>query len=150
MKFLVLIFFYFSSFYNVNALDYTDLYISKRDIDTKDFVNDCMFSLYDSNDNVVSSWVSSDSTYNISSIPKGIYKLVSIPFLNNSYDYNLRQEYILDLTNDDVLEITIYNNKIETSRKLGVNEYSYKYIGFVFIVLGIVIIVKFYRQFSFV
>lgn len=113
--------------YDVSALGY--VYVSKKDIDTNQFVNDCDFVIYDMNGNVVDSWVQ-DNSIHISSLDIGNYKLVERNSMSNffrEYDFNI---------SDDIVEFTLYNQKIETPKNLGVSiNYSYFLIIIGFLII---------------
>ena len=113
--------------YDVSALGY--VYVSKKDIDTNQFVNDCDFVIYDMNGNVVDSWVQ-DNSIHIASLDVGDYKLVernSMSDFFREYDFNI---------SDGIVEFTLYNQKIETPKNLGVNvNYSYFLIIIGFLII---------------
>ena len=132
MKKIIFLFIIFLYCFNVSA---GSIYISKRDIDTDQYVNDCDFLLYDEYGNVVDSWVQDDSTH-ISSVPVGSYRLIERPFIIDGFIDSLSQSYELNIDSDDILELTIYNTKIETPRNLSFNKnYIYAFflmfLGFV-------------------
>lgn len=128
MKKLILLFIFFT--YNVNALGY--VYVSKKDINTNQFVNDCDFVIYDIDGNIVDSWIQDNSTH-ISPLEVGNYKLVERNFMS---DY-LSREYDFNIS-DDIVELTLYNKKIETPRNLGIN---FNYFSYIFIFIGFLIII---------
>ena len=131
--------------HGVKASDYTELFISKKDINTQEYVTDCDFLLYDLDNNIIDSWISHNGTHRIL-LKKGNYTLVERPLLENVFSSDLGKVYKLDINSDEAMEITLYNNKIETPRNLGFNNNLYLF-GSLFVVLGFIIIVLFYRQF---
>ena len=140
MKKFFLIFFAFFLF-SSNVLGV--LYVSKKDIDTDDFINDCDFLLYDSYGNIVDRW-SQDNSVHVSNISGGIYKLVEIPSVLDGMDIGSYQSY--DLKIDDVLEVILYNQKIDTPRNLGA---SFSFLsGFVILFIGYILIF-FSRKFNY-
>lgn len=131
--------------HGVKASDYTELFISKKDINTQEYVTDCDFLLYDLDNNIIDSWISYNGTHRIL-LKKGNYTLVERPLLENVFSSDLGKVYKLDINSDEAMEITLYNNKIETPRNLGFNNNLYL-LGSLFVVLGFIIIMLFYRQF---
>lgn len=140
MKKFFLVFFTFFLFCS-NVLGV--LYVSKKDIDTNDFVNDCDFLLYDSSGNIVDEWTQGNGVH-VSNISNGIYKLVEKPIILGDLDINSYESY--DLKIDGVLEVILYNQKIETPRNLNFNN-SILY-GFVLLFFGFILII-FSRKFNY-
>jgi len=129
MKKFIFLFLFFT--YSVNAQSV--IYVSKKDINTNQFVSDCDFIIYDNFGNVVDSWIQDDSVHT-SFLDLGKYKLVERDFMSNY----LSREYAFDV-NDDIVELTLYNKKIETPRNLSIisnNIYCY-----IFILIGFLIII---------
>lgn len=137
--FIVMVFLYS---FNVSA---GDIYISKRDIDTDQYVSDCDFLLYDQYGNVVDRWVQ-DNTTHVSNVPLGFYRLIERPYIDNVFVDSMSKSYDFNLDSDDIFEITIYNAKMETPRNL-----HYKR-GFVFPVLLIIsgVVLIFNRKFHYI
>lgn len=146
MKIFTFFSFFFLFIVNINASEYTDLFISKKDIYTNEYISDCDFLLYDSNNNIIDSWISSDNSHHLV-IKKGSYKLVERPLLEQTFSDELSKVYKLDVAGDEAIEFVLYNKKIETPRNLGFNN-NYYLFGFLFIIFGLVIVIRFYRQFS--
>ncbi len=130
-KFLFIFIFLF--IFDVHA---SEIYISKRDKDTYDFVRDCDFILYDSFGNVVDSWVQGNDVH-VLSVDEGIYSLVERPLSVGSFDSSLNKTYKLDVSSES-FQVTLFNNEIDTPDNLGVNN-NYWYCYF-FIFLGIMLI----------
>lgn len=147
MKKIILCLFLFLFIFKVEASNYTDLYVSKKDVNTQDYMTDCDFLLYDSDDNIVAAWVASDSTYHISNIKKGTYKLIERPLIESSFNDYLSKIYMININSDEAMEITLYNKKIETPRNLGSN--NCLLYGFLFICLGFLIIILNYININF-
>ena len=127
MKKIIFLFLFLT--YSVNAQSI--IYVSKKDIDTNSFVSDCDFTIYDSLGNIVDSWIQ-DNSVHTSFLDLGKYKLVERDLMS---DY-LSSQYSFDV-NDDIVELTLYNQKIETPKNLGINN-NYCLI---FILFGFVIII---------
>ncbi len=128
MKKIFFIFLLVFSF-KVNALGV--FYVSKRDIDTNDFVFDCDFLLYDSAGNIVDSWVQGNNVH-VSNVPEGFYKLVERPKIIDTFSDYLSKTYDLSIRDDDLIELVLYNEKIDTPDNLGMkNNY-----GFLLILIG--------------
>ena len=106
--FCIFLFMLFISSVNAQSI----VYVSKKDINTNQFVNDCDFILYDNSGSIIDSWVQ-DNSVHVSFVESGIYKLIERDFSN---DY-LSREYNLNVT-DDIVELTLYNKKIDTPRNL--------------------------------
>lgn len=126
-KLLFLILFFF--FIDVNAMGV--VYISKKDIDTNEFVSDCDFLLYDSTGNIVDSWVQDDSIH-VSNIPVGSYKLIERPFIIDNYSDGMSSSYDISVSDDDIFELVLYNKKIPTPRNLSFSSnilYSVLFFG---------------------
>lgn len=138
--------FLFLFLFEVEAGEFTDLYVSKKDINTQEYINDCDFLLYDSNNNVIATWVASDETYRISNIKKGVYKLVERPLIESSFNDYLSKVYTIDINSDEAMEVTLFNKKVETPRNLGIDN-TYLLYGCLFIVLGFFIIILNYSNF---
>lgn len=130
--FLILFFFLF----DVNAMGV--VYISKKDIDTNEFVSDCDFLLYDSSGNIVDSWVQDDS-FHISNVPMGSYKLIERPWILDSYSDGMSSSYDIRVNDDDFFEFVLYNKKISTPRNLSFN-FNILY-GFCFFLFGFFLII---------
>lgn len=141
-KFFLIILFFIS--FDVKALG--SIYISKRDINTNDYVYDCDFLLYDELGNVVDSWVQ-DNSIHVSNVPVGTYRLVERPIVINSFSDEMNRIYQLNIDDDDILELVLYNKKIETPRNLGYNNYFL--YGTTIIILGFIIIF-FSRKFNYI
>lgn len=133
MKKILLIFLLFIF---IDVVYASDVYISKKDIDTGDYVLDCDFLLIDENGNVVDSWIQSSSAH-VSSLANGSYELISRPFIMGAFNDEMSTYYKLDV-NDDILQFTIYNSKIETPKNLGSNNYFV--ISFLLILFGLVVV----------
>lgn len=136
------VFFLVLFFYSFNVYSLSDLYISKKDIDTLEYITDCDFKLLDSSDNVVDSWVCSDNVKYVSNISNGFYKLVSRPLVNDVFSDELSDEYSF-YVKDNVLEMTFYNNKIGVPSNLSLNNYNY--IGIIIVIFGFIICWYFYK-----
>lgn len=132
----ILFLFLFLIFFDVKALGV--VYISKKDIDTNEFISDCDFMLYDSTGNIVDSWVQNNDVH-VASIPVGSYKLVERPKVMDSFNDGLSKSYDINIDNDDIFEFILYNNKIATPRNLNYN-FHFLY-GFAFLILGLFFIV---------
>ena len=133
MKKVLFLFLLFFSF-KVDAMG--SFYISKKDIDSDDFVLDCDFLLYDSDGNVVDSWIQGDEVH-VSNIPEGFYKLVERPLVVDTFSDYLSRSYDLSINDDDVFEFVLYNKKVATPRNL---ENNNSYVGVLFIFTGIFLI----------
>lgn len=133
MRKIFLIFLFFIIF-DVHA---SDIYISKRDKDTYDFVHDCDFLLYDSFGNLVDSWVQGNEVH-VSSVEKGVYSLVERPLSVGFFNSDLNKVYKLDVSSDDDFQVTLFNKEIDTPDNLGSNN-NYFYCYFL-IILGFGII----------
>ena len=132
--FLILLFF----LVDVNAMGV--VYISKKDIDTNEFISDCDFLLYDSTGNVVDSWIQNNDVH-VSSIPVGSYTLVERPKIMDSFNDNLSKTYNINVDNDDIFEFFLYNKKISTPRNLSFNFsnifcYVFLFLGFFLIFIS--------------
>lgn len=137
------ILFFLMFFFMIDIVYATDVYISKKDIDTGDYVMDCDFILIDELGNIVDSWIQNDS-YHVSNLENGSYELVSRPFIMGAFNDDMSNSYKLDVTND-VMHFTIYNSKIDTPDNLGISNFNY--VGIFLIFLGFVIL--FYGKYSF-
>jgi len=131
-KFLLVFLFFIYS--NVSA---TQVYISKKDVESNIFVNDCDFILYDRYGNIIDSWVQNNS-YHLLDIPLGIYTLIERPYVLDAFNDDLSVSHKLNVYSDEPFEFNLYNNKIETPRNL-VYIFQYKY-GLIFILIGLIII----------
>lgn len=135
--FLILLFFCFIS--NVYS---SNIYISKRDIDTDEYVLDCDFILTDSNGNVIDSWVQDNSDHNLS-VNNGLYNLISRPYVMGKYQDSMSYTYKLNVDKDS--SFVIYNREIYTPPNL---LYSRNYSFCIFLVIiGVFIII--YCKFSY-
>ena len=138
-KFLFIVLFFICS--NVHA---TQVYISKKDVESNVFVNDCDFILYDRSGNIIDSWVQNNS-YHLLDIPFGIYTLIERPYVEDAFNDEMSISYKLNVYSDEPFEFNLYNKKIDTPRNLN---YYFKYTyGFLFILIGIIIV--YYCKFSF-
>jgi len=133
MKKIFLIFLLVLSF-KVNAMG--SFYISKKDIDTNDFISDCDFLLYDSDGNIVDSWIQENEVH-VSNIPGGVYRLVERPKIVNTFSDYLSKSYDLSIRDDDMVEFILYNKKIDTPDNLSIKN---NYYGILFIVSGLFLI----------
>ena len=138
MKKIILILTFFLITCNVYASDFTSLYISKKDINTQEFITDCDFLLYDSDNNIVDAWIAGYNVHEINGIKKGIYKLVERPLIGNSFNDELSVFHEIDIDSDDITEIVLYNNKIDTPRNLSFNTY-YAAVGITIFFIGFII-----------
>ena len=132
MKKLFFILMFFMFFESVSA---NSLYVSKKDIDTEDYVSDCDFLLYDENNVVVDAWIAEDNTHEVSNIKNGSYTLVERPKIDSAFRNELSVFHDIDI-NDNSLQVVLYNRKIDTPRNLGVDFNDFM-IGCSFIFLGI-------------
>ena len=121
------------------------IYVSKKDIDTSEYVQDCNFVLYDESGKIIDSW-SQDDSMHVLNVDFGSYKLVENLLVMDVFNTGLSQEYFFNINNDDILELTLYNSKIETPRNLGFRVTNI--YGFLLILIGC-IIVYFSRKFYF-
>lgn len=140
MKFLFSLLLFFCFCFDIYASD-LNFYISKRDIDTLEFIDDSYFTLYDSNNNFIDGWYSNDN--HGLSLVSGNYKLAITPVLNGKLaDYS---NYYDVSVNDNVTELIFYNDKIATPKNLFYNNF-FSYVGCVFIFIGLFLILsrKFY------
>ena len=55
---------------------------------------------------MIDSWIQ-NSSYHVSNVDNGLYKLVSRPFVSGVFNVSMSDSYILDIKNDN-LKITIY------------------------------------------
>ncbi|MBP3920283.1 MAG: hypothetical protein J6D28_01830 [Bacilli bacterium] len=134
---VLLLFILFFSFSNVVLAN--EVHISKVDADTDIYVRDSSFTIYDDKNMVIDSWLSTDDIH-VVSLEIGEYKLVETPILNNEPAYSLSNYYDISVDNDEVMELKLYNNKIETPRNLSMGS-SYVYIGIIFFMVGLLIVV---------
>lgn len=133
------IFFLFCFLLFVSDVHASDIYISKKDIDTGEFVNDCDFLLVDFNNNVIDRWIQDDS-YHLISVENGFYKLITRPYIMGVFDDNMSESYILDVYEN--VEFNIYNKTIGTPNNLN---YSFNIIlPIFFIIVGFIILYKFF------
>lgn len=146
MKMFIFVICFFSFFINISARASSDIYISKRDINTMDIIEGSEFSLYDSNNNIVASWNSSAGVYHLTNIKEGTYNLIERPSVVTMSDNKLDKVYKLDIISNNVMEITLYDELINTPDNLKYNKNFF--IGYIFILLGIYIIFI-YNHFSF-
>ena len=137
--FIVMVFLYS---FNVSA---GDIYISKRDIDTDQYVSDCDFLLYDQYGNVVDRWVQ-DNTTHVSNVPLGFYRLIERPYIDNVFVDSMSKSYDFNLDSDDIFELTIYNAKMETPRNL---HYKRGYVIPVLLIISGVVLI-FNRKFHYI
>lgn len=128
MKKLIFILLFFVI--DVHAL--SSVYISKRDIDTNEFVMDCDFILYDSDNNLVDSWIQ-DNSVHVSNVSSGVYKLVERPFVMGVFNEDLSNVYDLNIV-DDSYEFILYNQKIDVPDNLSCR---YSFMGIYFILFGL-------------
>lgn len=136
--------FLISFLFFIDFVGASDIYISKKDIDTGEYVLDCDFLLVDDAGNVIDSWIQDDS-YHISSVESGSYKLVSRPYIMGVFNDDMSDSYKLDV-GDSVVNFTIYNKKVVTPKNLSVS-YNYIICGVFFIVFGGIFIL-FYSKYS--
>ena len=136
MKKIFFSFLIFMFFIDVHA---GQVFVSKRDSDTGDFLVDCDFLLYDQYENIVDSWIQGSSSH-ILNLPRGSYRLVERPFVMGNFRTDLGKTYILNVENDESFEFKIFNKKIETPRNLGFKFNSI--LGFVFVFIGVIIVSK--------
>ena len=132
-KIIFLLIFLFS--FNIKAMGV--VYISKKDIDTNEFISDCDFKLYDSSGNIIDSWIQNNDVH-VSNIPVGSYKLVERPMILDSFSDGLSKSYDINIDNDDIFEFVLYNKKIVTPRNL--NFKVNVIYGFCFFLLGLFLI----------
>ena len=143
MKKIIFLFLFLVSF-DVKALGV--VYISKKDLDTNEFISDCDFMLYDSYGNVIDSWIQNDDVH-IASIPVGSYKLVERPKVMDSFSDGLSKTYDINIDNDDIFEFVLYNKKIATPRNLRF-KVSFFY-GLLFLLFGLILI-SISRKFNYI
>lgn len=129
----------------INNIQASELYISKKDFETKDYVTDCDFQLYDSENNIIDAWVATEDTHEISNIQKGQYKLVERPLINNNYSDELSTLHTLDINSDNVMEIILYNKEINTPRNLG--HHNHTLLGITLTLTGLALIYIGHRKF---
>ena len=127
--FLILCFFLF-----IDGVSAGDLYISKKDIDTGEFVYDCDFLLYDEDDNIIDNWIQGDS-YHVTKVDNGLYRLVSRPFVSGVFNESMAESYVLNV-NSGRLQVTIYDRFISIPPNLGFNN-RYLLYGFIFVFIGV-------------
>lgn len=125
-------FLFFILFFVTDVHALSTVYISKRDIDTNEIVLDCDFILYDSNNNIVDSWIQ-DENVHISNVSFGFYKLVERPLIMGVFNDDLSNTYNLSIS-DDVHEFILYNQKIDVPDNLS---YNYNFFGVFLIVVGL-------------
>lgn len=131
-------FLFFISFFTcIDLVFANDVYISKRDIVTGDYIVDCDFLLIDSSGNIVDSWIQNYSDH-ISYVNNGFYKLVSRPYVMGTFNDSMSSIYLLDV-NNSVIRFTIYDDVIDTPNNLGFFSNSLFY-GFLFIIFGLFLI----------
>ena len=112
----------------------SNVYISKKDLDTGMYLSDCDFVIFDSNGIVVDEWIQGDS-FHVSKLSKGSYKLVSRPYVMNKFDDDLSVFYDLNVEDNDLF-FTFYNDMILTPPNLKYNSSSF-YFGLFFVFFGI-------------
>ena len=122
---------------NVKASD--NLYISKKSYYSDEFVSDCEFLLYDSDNNIVDAWIQSDDIHSIS-LPVGSYLLFEKPKINDVYSEALGKTYKLDINADKIVNINLSNLEIKTPPNLGIKKKFF--FAFILVVFGFVIIVS--------
>ena len=115
---------------NVYALG--NVYISKKDVNTNQYLTDCDFSIYDANGHIVDSWIPNGGLH-ISTLNSGEYSLVERPFVMGVYHDDLSKVYKLDVKEDSFYEFTIYNNKIDVPDNLSASDYKF---GYLFLIIG--------------
>lgn len=130
------IFFFLFLTYSVSAESI--IYISKRDFNNN-FVSDCDFIIYDIYGNVVDSWVQDDLVH-VSFLDLGKYRLVERNLMS---DY-LSSEYSFTV-NNDIVELNLYNKKIDTPKNLGINN---NYLCISFIIIGLLLVLVNYIDFN--
>lgn len=116
----------------------SNVYISKKDYNTGEFLSDCDFILYDSGGNVVDMWIPNNS-FHVSSLDNGSYRLVSRPYVMDKYDNGLSVFYDLNITDNDMF-LTIYNEIISTPPNLG-SSGSVFYLSVFLIIIGFLILI---------
>lgn len=141
MRKLLFFMFLFLFSFNVKA---GEVHISKRNIDSNDYANDCDFLLYDSSGNIVDSWIQ-DNMVHIINVPIGTYTLVERPFIMDSFSDEMSVFHSLDISSDDIVEFTLYNKKIATPRNLCFHNMSF--CGILLIVFGLLVVNN--RKFNF-
>lgn len=139
MRKIIFILLFFSFISNVYS---SSIYISKRDIDTDEYVLDCDFILTDSSGNVIDSWIQDDSDHSLD-INDGLYNLISRPYIMGEYQDSMAYTYKIKVDKDS--SFVIYNKEIYTPPNL-VNYNNYSFC-FVLIVIGILVII--YSKFSY-
>ena len=139
MKKIIFILLFFSFVGNIYS---SNIYISKRDIDTDEYVLDCDFILTDNNGNIIDSWIQDNSDH-ILNINNGLYNLISRPYIMGEYQDSMAFTYKLNVDKDS--SFVIYNKEIYTPPNLSYNM-SYSFC-FVFVVIGILVII--YSKFSY-
>ncbi len=131
------IFIIFCFFIFISSVYSSNLYVSKKDIETGDYIYDCDFQLYDVNNNMIDSWIQ-NSSYHVSNVDNGLYKLVSRPFVSGVFNDSMSDSYILDIKNDN-LKITIYDKVVSVPPNLHSNN-RWILVGCLFIFIGVSII----------
>lgn len=134
MKKIFFLLIFFSFVVTVNA---STINISKRDVLTGEYVNDCDFLLVDLNDNVIDRWVQ-DSNYHNLSVSNGIYKIIMRPYMMGDFQDELSESIFLEVYHD--MDVTLYNRQIDTPNNL-----KYKSFGIIwflfFLFIGLFIII---------
>ena len=125
--FVIFLFFIF-----IDGVRAGKLIVSKRNIDTGNFVSDCDFLIYNDSGNIVDSWVQGNSSH-FSDLENGTYELVSRPYVMGAFNDDFKSSYMLNVS-DNLLKLTIYNQEIDVPDNLGRN--SNFIFGFLFIIFG--------------
>ena len=128
------IFVLFLLFLFIDHVSAGEIYVSKRDIDTGEYMHDCDFFILNSSGEIVDSWIQGDS-YHVSNLESGSYELVSRPLIMGVFNDDMGVSYKLNV-GDNILKFTIYNQKIDIPNNLGIDNY-YFIFGFLFIFLGL-------------
>ena len=136
MKKIFFLLIFLSFVVTVNA---STINISKRDVLTGEYVNDCDFLLVDLNDNVIDRWVQ-DSNYHNLSVSNGIYKIIMRPYMMGDFQDELSESIFLEVYHD--MDVTLYNRQIDTPNNLKYKSFSFiLFLFFLFIGLFIIIFV---------
>lgn len=128
----VLLFFYV---YDVKAID--NLIVSKKSFYSGQYVEDCEFLLYDSDNKLIDSWIQDDDIHSLS-VPNGSYLLFERPKINGVFSEYLGKTYKLDVNSDKIVEINLSNVEISIPPNLGI-KFDYT-LPILFIILGVLII----------
>ncbi len=129
------VFFFFFFFFFLTGVDASNVYISKKDIDTGEFVNDCDFLLVDFNNNIIDRWVQDDN-YHALSLDNGYYRIITRPYIMGAFSDDMSESHFLNVTGD--VNVSFYNSKIDTPDNLSVN--FNKVFSLIFIIGGFLII----------